>query len=374
MIEQQHLKTSIHQRYQSIYQRLQSNPYVPVLFFIGGFIFDILLLDRIDGLLQFVQVIAYTLILSILVRFAVLERGQVWTPKGFIAKYWKYNEFLIHFLLGALLNLYSIFYFKSASFLSSILFIGIIAGLLLINEFLRVERFQHLIIFILYYVCIVSFWIAFVPIVLGFVGFVPFLLGLVLAGAMIWLFDASLIHNKQPVQSKLSVRRFNFRVGSSVILFFLIFYALQLIPPVPLSINYMGIFHDIKKVNGEYQLTHYRPNWRLWENGDQNFKARAGDKIVAYVEIFAPSRFKDEIKFRWLLKTKSGWQPQDLIPITIVGGRDQGFRGYTIKQNYQPGDYRVSVVTTDDREVGRINITITTDQDILPRESQVLIR
>ena len=382
-------------------QKIQDNPYVPILFFVAGFIFDIIFLDRIDGTLQLFQIISYTVILTILVRFTILEKGKLWGPQGIWLKYWKYNEFVIHFLLGSLLNLYSIFYFKSASILASLIFFSAIIGLLLANEFLRVKRFQHLIIFILYYVCLVSFWMAYVPIALGFIGVVPFLLGLAAAGFTIWLFDLSLkkrtfhlvnlspsssstIASLNPAQNSaspprterpaLNIRRFNFRAGGSVILFFLVSYFFQIIPPVPLSINFMGIYHDIKKESGKYQLTHYQPKWRFWENGDQNFLAREGDKIVSYVEIFAPHNFKDEVRFTWYLKTKNGWVKQDSIPVTIVGGRDQGFRGYTIKQNYQSGDYRIVVETTDAREIGRIGVSVIKDLDILPREPQVILR
>ncbi len=370
------------------FEKLQNNPYTPIIFFIAGFIFDIIFLDRIDGRLQLLQIIAYTGVLTMLVRLAILEKGNLWEPQGVWIKYWKYNEFVIHFLLGSLLNLYSIFYFKSASVLASVIFFTVIIGLLLANEFLRIERFQHLIIFILYYVCLVSFWMAYVPIALGFIGVVPFLLGLVAAGFMIWLFDLSLKKRtslstsatkslsttSSSLNAPLSVRQFNFRVGACVIIFFLLSYLFQIIPPVPLSINFMGIYHDIKKESGQYQLVHYRPSWRFWENGDQNFLARDGDKIISYVEIFAPNKFKDEVRFTWYLKTKNGWSKQDSIPVTIVGGRDQGFRGYTVKQNYQPGDYRIVVETTDSREIGRIGLSVTKDLDILPREPQVIFR
>ena len=45
---------------------------------------------------------------------------------------------------------------------------------------------------------------------------------------------------------------------------------------------------------------------------------------------------------------------QDGIPISIVGGREQGFRGYGVKANHQPGEWKVQVETVDDREIGRI--------------------
>ncbi len=44
------------------------------------------------------------------------------------------------------------------------------------------------------------------------------------------------------------------------------------------------------------------------------------------------------------------------ISIKIVGGREQGFRGYGVKSNYQPGGWKVKVETTDGREIGQVNL------------------
>jgi hypothetical protein len=57
---------------------------------------------------------------------------------------------------------------------------------------------------------------------------------------------------------------------------------------------------------------------------------------------------------RWYRKDARGWQLTDSIPINIVGGREQGFRGYGLKSNHQPGDWKVEVETTDGREIGRV--------------------
>jgi hypothetical protein len=58
---------------------------------------------------------------------------------------------------------------------------------------------------------------------------------------------------------------------------------------------------------------------------------------------------------RWYWKDPArGWTQHDEIPIRIVGGREQGFRGYGMKSKYQPGEWKVLVETTDGREIGRV--------------------
>jgi len=65
------------------------------------------------------------------------------------------------------------------------------------------------------------------------------------------------------------------------------------------------------------------------------------------------ARFSDEVRVNWYWKGR-GWVLQDSIPIKIVGGRAEGFRGYGFKSNYKPGAWKVQVETTDGREIGRV--------------------
>ena len=66
---------------------------------------------------------------------------------------------------------------------------------------------------------------------------------------------------------------------------------------------------------------------------------------------------------RWYWKdNKLGWVLQDSIPIKIVGGRAEGFRGYGFKSHYQPGKWKVQIETMDEREIGRVYF----DLEIVP--------
>jgi hypothetical protein len=140
--------------------------------------------------------------------------------------------------------------------------------------------------------------------------------------------------------------------------FLVLLYVFKLIPPVPLAAKYMGIYHNIERENGAYKLSYTRPTWKFWQNGDQSFVAIPGDKIHCFVQIFSPSSIDDRVIFHWQFQTERGWQSSDRIAINVKGGRDDGFRGYSIKSAFQPGDWRVSVESMDGREIGRINFTV----------------
>jgi hypothetical protein len=352
---------------------ISANRWTPFLFFAGGFLFDIFTLDRIDAPFQIGQILFYTFFLTGLIRFRLLEEYAAWKPEGRAVKAWKYQDFAVQFVLGALLSLYTLFYFKSASIFASVVFLAVIGLLLVANEFVRLKRHQTLLALTLYFVCVASMWIALVPTLLGFLGLFPFLLSLAVTAIWIVGFHRS-VRDRLPVVEHLSLRKKIARTGGGVVLFLLISYYLQLIPPVPLAVQYFGIFHEIRKEEGVYILSYNRPWWKFWENGDQTFLARPGDKIVAFASVFAPRGFKDQLNIRWMMKTSRGWQKQDSIPISVSGGREQGYRGYTVKANYQPGDYRVQVETTDGREVGRIHLEVVPDETTEPRVFETVIR
>ena len=124
---------------------------------------------------------------------------------------------------------------------------------------------------------------------------------------------------------------------------------------MPLSIPFIGVYHSVERTEEGYRLAHEREWWRFWHHGDQAFRAQPGDKVVVFFRIFSPARFSDQVQMRWLWKPAGrGWALQDAIPINIVGGREQGFRGYGVKANFQPGPWKVQVETTDGREIGRV--------------------
>jgi len=156
-----------------------------------------------------------------------------------------------------------------------------------------------------------------------------------------------------------------------VLVGFLASYLARVIPPVPLSIPFIGVYHGVERAGGSFRLYHERDWWRFWHHGDQRFVARPGDKVYVYFRVFSPSRFADSVQVHWFWKPEGrGWAEQDTIPISIVGGRAEGFRGYAVKANYQPGAWKAHVETMDGREIGRVYFTL---ESAPPAERQLRV-
>ena len=332
-----------------------------VSFFVAGFLFDILTLGRIDSWLTIAQQGVYLLLITVvLVQMLLSEQRssqrseQRPAPEPAADSRWKrwyleYRNPAIHFLLGALLSAYTLFFFKSSSLLVSFGFMGVLALLLVANESARFKALGLPFKFALLGLCYLAFFAYVVPVLIGQTGLAVFLLSM--AVGCVPLAAVAFLATRE------SKRKILVPLGCVLVLF-LTFYLFRIIPPVPLSIPFMGVYHGVERTDAGYRLTHERPFWRIWHNGDQRFRAQPGDKVHIYFRVFSPSRFSDQVLMRWYRDENKGWALQDTIPIKIVGGREEGFRGYGVKTNYQTGKWKVQVETTDGREIGRIYFSV----------------
>ena len=339
-------------------------------FFAAGFVFDMLTLGRIDSWLMIGQQAVYlTVILLVLTQMfleqaapALAPAGPAVAPAGMPALrrgYFRYRTAIVHFLLGALLNLYTIFFFKSSSLLTSFAFLGFLVLLVLANESPRFKSLGPAFKFALASLCFLAFFACVIPVLVGSMGLLTFLLSMAvgcvpLAGAAAW------IRRFAPDLFPSARRQILVPLGS-VLVAFLAFYLFRLIPPVPLSIPFIGVYHAVERSGDSFRLSHQRPPWRVWHRGDQIFLAQPGDKVYVFFRIFSPTRFADEVLMRWYWKDAArGWMLQDSIRIRILGGREEGFRGYGVKANYQPGHWKVQIETIDEREIGRVYFDLET--------------
>jgi hypothetical protein len=344
--------------------------------FVAGFGFDIFTFARVDSWSAIGQQILYLVVITAALVQMLFEDGKPRTDLDrMIAPrrwYFQYRTAIVHFFFGSLLNLYTIYYFKSSSLLVSFGFLAVLVLLLAANEWKRFKAMGLTFKFALLSLCYLSFFAHVVPVFVGSIGLTVFLLS-ILVGCLPLLIVGWGIRAYAPALFPQTRRQIVVPLGL-VLVFFLASYLFRLIPPVPLSLPFIGIYHGVERVRDNYQLSHERPFWRIWHNGDQWFHAQPGDKVYVFFRIFSPTRFADQVQVRWYLKEASrGWVLQDTIPINILGGRERGFRGYGVKANYQPGRWKVQVETTDGREIGRVYFRLETAPEA-PRSFEVEIQ
>ncbi len=317
------------------------------------------------------QQVIYLAILAFILCYDFLHGQEAELQSGpkFVRRFWNYRGLIYHFFLGSLLSIYSLFFLMSASFFSSVIFVIILLALMIGNELPSVQKSGIDFKIALYVITIFCFFSMLFPILLGFVGRIPFLLSLLATMGTVY----GIYRYLEGKVGSILLRRRLMLPGALVALGFTVFYFVGWIPPVPLSATKMGIYHKVERQGDVYQLYTEKPWWKFWRAGDQDFRAEPGDKIYFFVSVFSPARFEDSVYLRWSQwHEKLGWQNTDRIPMRVTGGRRGGYRGNAIKQNYTAGEWRVSVETSDGREIGRMYFTVETVPEVTPnREFRV---
>jgi hypothetical protein len=334
-----------------------------VAFFIAGFTFDALMVHRIDDSPVLIQEGAYLAVVGFLLFGLNSWNHRGAEPPRALRWVWQFSQPLLHFMLGTLLNAYALFYFKSSSGLSAALFLAVISALLVANELPQFRRFGPVVLFGLYSFCLTSYFAYLYPVLLGRLR--PWMFLLAVATAVLPLFVLAWGHHRFTRDARRVFREAllpSLGVQTLLVLLFLG----HLVPPVPLSLLDIGIYHGVVRNPSQatYTLSHHpTPWWRFWAKDEQDFLARPGDRIFCFVHIFAPRNFHDEVRLRWAHHETTGWAASDAVPLQVTGGKQEGYAGYAYKQNWHPGDWKVSVETRDGREIGRRRFTVGTDPD-----------
>ncbi|MBI3951028.1 MAG: DUF2914 domain-containing protein [Acidobacteria bacterium] len=327
--------------------------YYPLIAFIIGFAYDSLTLTRIDRLLDNVILLGYTLAAGLLIALlGRIEQGRMSHP--WLTRRLNWITSATHFFLGGLLSSYVVFYFKSAAVGKAFIFVGLLVGLMLANEFFshRLRNLKYLCA--IYYFCCFAFLTFFLPVMTHVMGDAMFiasgLLSFVLTGGVVALIYGARFQSHQ--RDILSLARL------PVIIFvtLAVFYFQNWMPPVPLALKEGGIYRSVKRVGDKYEVRYREPSWwQWWKRDEREFEYAPGDTVYCFAAVFSPAGLNERVIHEWQQQNADGdWITRDRLSYPIIGGRDGGYRGYTLKKRIAPGQWRVEVKTVEGRLLGRV--------------------
>lgn len=332
------LLVAVSERVLHTYQRVR--PWVPAVFFIGGFVWDALTLGRTIKSIDLFIVLGYmTGAAAILIAIGrdVRFRG------------WQYLNAVLQFFFGGIFSALFIFYFLSSSDLPGYLVVLVLAALLIGNEFLESRYNEQTLSLTLFTMS-------------GMMFFNFALAHLFRSISTIWFYLGTLM----AVLLTLVVRSVSRKESGSitpamgVAALMLILHAFNFIPPVPLVKKEMLIAHELRKNNGAYVGQVELPGWRFWRSSSPVFHRAGDERVYCFTSVFVPNGISTTIRHRWLLydERRGEWVTTSVIPFTIAGGRETGYRGLTYKQNVVPGQWRVIAESESGAAIGIMDFRV----------------
>jgi len=324
---------------------------------IGGFLFDNYAFRRIDLPNTQLVFIGYLALagLSIIILHALTNREKA----GKVMPRWHaVLPMATQFALGALWSAFLVFYSRGAVLAASWPFLLVLIAIFIGNEVFK--RYHSRLVFtaILYFFALFSYAIVTLPILTRSIGTITFLASGLVA---LLAFRVFLLLVRAAGREQWRRVRWRIMAGALVVYGALdAFYFTGILPPLPLALADSGIYHVVAKTGTVYKAVGEPQPWLTRFGATPIVHVTASGPLYAYSAVFAPIKLQTRIVHRWMHydARRQRWMTASTISFGIVGGRDGGYRGYSIHRNPVPGDWRVDIETASGHIIGRVRFSV----------------
>jgi uncharacterized membrane protein len=333
--------------------------YVSPFALIAGFLVDnFFLLDRVDVFLGNVFLLSYlTLAALCIAALNYIQSGRV--QQRHILAIAPFIPVAMQFAFGALFSAYLALYSRSAALAVSWIFVILVAALFIGNE--RFRRLYERLSFqtSVFFIALFSYLIFFLPVIFKKIGpgmfFFSGTVSLLIFTLLMYALDRLIPEKVRQSRTQIA------RSIAAIYLAFNVLYFTNVIPPLPLSLKTAGVYHEVSRAGGDYVLQAEPIPWyKSFLNYNTAFHRAPGQDAYVFASVFAPTDLSTLIVHEWEYfdPTLEEWVTKSVVQFTITGGRDAGYRGYSIKNSPEEGKWRVSVKTKYGQIVGRVNFTV----------------
>lgn len=329
---------------------------VPLMLLIG-IVIDVVTFRSISLTTAFALLGVYTVLAGVMILFmhyhdarqGILERPSSMNYLRIVA------PLIVQLTFGALLSATLIFYWFSGSFIASwplfLLLVALMAG----NDVFREHYLRPTVQIAVFYFVLFSTLATALPSLIGSISPTVFVVGgvvslVLMAGYLILLFR---------VRPDLRFMRPSPWISMGGIFVLMnAAYFLNIIPPIPLSLTESGVYYSVERRGSEYILEAPETSWLNAMLPGQTIELVPGQRVYAYASIFAPVDLNTTVIHDWQRLTDDGWVSVNRLSYSIVGGRQDGYRGYSYITNHSEGKWRVDVETLRGQVIGRISFEI----------------
>ena len=327
-----------------------------------GFIFDLWVAKRPDSIFDNLLLLNYLVIAGVLIivlNLRTTRREQIENPAQPLLLL-----FLLSFCFGGLSSNLLVLYGRSGTFAGSAIFVAILLAMFLGNEAFRNKYEQMRFHIAAYYLLLFTYLMISLPtFIIHQVGAWVFLLSglvsLIYISAFLWLVYYLVLRGRHRRRQLIEVSIY----VAAIFFVFNIFYFLNIIPPVPLSMKDVGIYHSVvHDASGDYAASFEAPEWyAFWRDTSATYHLAAGDNTAyCFSSVFAPTGLSASIVHSWekYNDATKKWDVEARVSYAINGGNAEGYRGFSTK-TLTAGAWRCDVETPGGQLIGRIQFTAT---------------
>jgi hypothetical protein len=344
---------SHYQKVKAFYQRYERF-FMPALI-IWGFIYHYITFKiiPIDEVLYLV--FGYLVLATLTILFTHLyDAGKITQKLRYVRLF---IPLLLQFTLGSIIGGVFIFYWFSGSIFVSWPFIVILIALII-----GIEAFKHhlenpVVQFSLYNFASILLFAVALPYFFNSLSAALFLA----AGVISLLLVFILVRLLGRFSAELKKRQAHILISSCLVFVAMaLLYFNNFIPPVPLSIRSAGVYHNVTRSGSDYELQAEPQSFLQKLDLTPTIHMGPGERAFVYTSIYTPTDLNTEIVHDWQFynETKKEWISVSKLSFTIVGGRQDGYRGYTVKNNLTAGKWRVYVETPRGQVLGRFRFNV----------------
>ena len=275
-------------------------------------------------------------------------------PEMKVTSFWKlFAPLFVQFSFGNLFSGFLIFYSRSGSIFASWPFLLVVAGLLIGNEIARRYDVGPVVQMGAYFFALFAYFNLALPYIFTRLDLLMFLI----SGFLSLLLIAVFIHLLSGWIESVRKEKRALKITIGIVFLVMNFlYFTNLIPPIPLTLKEVDVYHHIERVNNDYIVITEECDGiigcRFSRTRRHIFQER--EPIYLYSAIYAPAGMTMGITHKWQVydENEGSWVTEAEIPFDIIGGREMGFRGYSYYTAY-PGYGRVSIQTERGQTIGR---------------------
>jgi len=264
---------------------------------------------------------------------------------------------VLQFTFGALLSTSLVFYWVSGAFSVSWPIVVIVAAAMISNDIFRHYLLKPVVQASVYFFTTFSLLSLVLPFI--FKSLDPWVFGLAgaLSMALFYPYIRILFLAGDHIKEK---KRHLLAATLAIFCAMNVLYFTNIIPPIPLSLREAGLYHSLKISNGSYTMLTEPETFLGVILPGQTVHVKPADKIYFYTSIFAPTHVDVEIFDHWQYydAQKKNWVTQSVLSFPIIGGRKEGYKGYSFRSNLAAGDWRIFVKNKRGQVLGRMNFAV----------------